>query len=207
MQWLVGNKEKADGDTYREAHPTNNALLINFRLSSNAEIFVNKHRLSKQIDAKRAKKTCMQRVRIPTELLFLHATVGGWAGEEDEDMEEEVERDCSPPPPPPKKSLHAAFDVSRMKTTRKHQPKWLHLSSLPTNKSKMRRKVHKSNLVKEGATSRLLLTRFFFASRLPYLVPKKKERRESIFLKLSPLVGVPSPSPSPSPFPQSSGSV
>ncbi len=37
-------------------NPTNNALLINFLLSSDAEIFVSKHRLSIQIGAKRAKK-------------------------------------------------------------------------------------------------------------------------------------------------------
>ncbi len=35
---------------------TNNALLINFRLSSDAEILLIKHRLSMQIGAKRAKK-------------------------------------------------------------------------------------------------------------------------------------------------------
>ena len=40
--------------------------------------FVNKHQLSTQIGAKRAKKTCMLCVHIPTELPLLHATVGGW---------------------------------------------------------------------------------------------------------------------------------
>ena len=50
-------------------HPTNNALLIKFRLSSDTIFFVNKHRPSMQIDAKRA-KTCVQCVRIPTELPF-----------------------------------------------------------------------------------------------------------------------------------------
>ncbi len=49
--------------------PTNNATLTNFLLSSDAEIFVNKHRPSMQIGAKRA-KTCMQCVHIPTELPF-----------------------------------------------------------------------------------------------------------------------------------------
>ncbi len=39
--------------------------------------FVNNYRLTTQIDAKRT-KTHAQHVRIPTELLFLHATVGGW---------------------------------------------------------------------------------------------------------------------------------
>ena len=52
------------------ADPTNNALLINFRLSSDAEM----HRLTIQERA----KLCMQRVHIQTELPFLHATVGGW---------------------------------------------------------------------------------------------------------------------------------
>ncbi len=51
--------------------PTNNALLINFRLSSDAEIFGNEPRLSVQIGTKRAKKkTLTQRVHIPTELPF-----------------------------------------------------------------------------------------------------------------------------------------
>ncbi len=51
------------------AYPTNSALLVNFRLSSDAEIFVNKHRLSMQVGAERARMR-MQRVRIPTELPF-----------------------------------------------------------------------------------------------------------------------------------------
>ncbi len=38
-------------------HPTNNALLVRFRLSSDAEIFVANRRLSRQVGAKRA-KTC-----------------------------------------------------------------------------------------------------------------------------------------------------
>ena len=55
---------------WRSAHPANNALLINFLLSSDAEFFVDNHRLSMRIGAKHAKKTCMQRVHIPTELPF-----------------------------------------------------------------------------------------------------------------------------------------
>ena len=38
-----------------EAVPTNNAISINFRLSSDAEIFVNKHRPSMQIGAEKCK--------------------------------------------------------------------------------------------------------------------------------------------------------
>ena len=49
--------------------PTNDALSINFWPSSDAEIFVGKHRLGMRTGAKRA-KTCVQRVRIPTELPF-----------------------------------------------------------------------------------------------------------------------------------------
>ena len=45
-------------------NPTNDALFISFRLS---RIFVNNHRLSVQIGARRA-KTCMQRVHVPAEL-------------------------------------------------------------------------------------------------------------------------------------------
>ena len=60
--------------------PTNNTLLINFRLISDAEIFAYEHRLSMQVGDKCAKKknvspTC---VHIPTDLPFLHTTVGGW---------------------------------------------------------------------------------------------------------------------------------
>ncbi len=52
------------------AHPTNNALLTNFRLSSECRNFATEHRLSMQVGAKRA-KTCMQCVRcVPTELPF-----------------------------------------------------------------------------------------------------------------------------------------
>ncbi len=67
--------------------PTNNALLMNFLLSSDAEIFVNKHRLSMQICTKRA-KMCMQCVFIATELSFCIASLV--VGEE-----EEEERDAN----------------------------------------------------------------------------------------------------------------
>ncbi len=42
------------------------------------KIFVDEHRLSMQVDAKMCKKTCVQRVHIPTDASILHATVGGW---------------------------------------------------------------------------------------------------------------------------------
>ena len=54
--------------------PTNNTLLIKFLLSSDAEIFVNNHRLSMQIVSKHAKK-CMQRVDSPTEIPFCIPTL------------------------------------------------------------------------------------------------------------------------------------
>ncbi len=73
-----GSKEQGGRECAPPHPPTNNALLINFLLSSDEEIFVNKHRLGMQIGAKLA-KTCLQGVRIPTELPFLHATVSGWA--------------------------------------------------------------------------------------------------------------------------------
>ncbi len=58
--------------------PTNNKPLINFRVGSDAKIFVTKHRLSIWIGAKRA-KTFMQCVHIPTELPFcVSPIVGGW---------------------------------------------------------------------------------------------------------------------------------
>ncbi len=61
--------------------PTSNTLLINFRLSSDAEIFVNEHRLSRQVGAKTCKNmyatcTCSDGASI------LHATVAGWVGGE-----------------------------------------------------------------------------------------------------------------------------
>ena len=50
--------------------PTDNALLTNFRQSSDAEFFfVNKCRLSMQVGAKHA-NACAQCVRVPTELPF-----------------------------------------------------------------------------------------------------------------------------------------
>ncbi len=64
---------------YVPAYPTNSALFINFLLSSDAEIFVTKH--STELASRRPKvqKACTQRVHVPTEPPFLHATVGGWA--------------------------------------------------------------------------------------------------------------------------------
>ena len=50
--------------------PTNNALLINFRLSSNADIIVTKHRLGMLIGAQTCEKCAFNIVRIPTELPF-----------------------------------------------------------------------------------------------------------------------------------------
>ena len=61
----------------RLGFPTNNTLSINFRLSSDAEIFVNKHRLSMQIGAPKYKNvyaTCIYSHRAST----LHTTFGGW---------------------------------------------------------------------------------------------------------------------------------
>ena len=65
-------------------HPTNNALLINFRLSSDAGILL----LSTDRACKLApnvQKTLVQRVRIPTELPFCMPTAAGW-GTADPDM-------------------------------------------------------------------------------------------------------------------------
>ena len=59
---------------YCTCNPTNNALLINLLLSSDAEIFVSNPRLSVQVEA----KPCTQRVRVPTVLTFLHANAAGW---------------------------------------------------------------------------------------------------------------------------------
>ena len=58
--------------------PTNKAPLANFRLSSDAEIFVNKHRSSVQIGATRAQNVCAM-CMYSNRASILHATVGGWA--------------------------------------------------------------------------------------------------------------------------------
>ncbi len=59
--------------------PTNNAPLMSFLLSFDVEIFVDEHRPSMRVGSERAKrKMCVQCVRVPTDLPFLHATVGGW---------------------------------------------------------------------------------------------------------------------------------
>ncbi len=75
----IGFREKVGGGGERgeEAQQANSALLINFFLSSDAQIFVTRHRLSMQAGAKCA-RTCMQRVDTRTELPFLRATLGGW---------------------------------------------------------------------------------------------------------------------------------
>ena len=62
-------------------HPTNNTLLIVFRLSSDAVIFVNEHRLGIQIGAKTCKNKCAMCTRC-NRASILHATVAGWASAE-----------------------------------------------------------------------------------------------------------------------------
>ncbi len=72
------------------SNPTNNALLINLQLSSDAEVLSNiKHGLSMQVGGQTCKKkTCVQRVHVLTELLILHTTFGGWVSCEGSCMEE-----------------------------------------------------------------------------------------------------------------------
>ena len=57
------------GDASSFSYPTNNALLINFRLSSDAGILLTSTDWAHKFDGKRA-KTCMHCVHIPTELPF-----------------------------------------------------------------------------------------------------------------------------------------
>ena len=84
--------------------PTNNALLTNFRLSSNRRNFINKHRRSIQICAKRP-KTCLQCVRTYSNWAsILHTTVGGW-----------VRSPCVGPlnaPPPPTGCTEHCIDLT-----------------------------------------------------------------------------------------------
>ena len=60
--------------------PTNNALLIDFLLSSDAENLVAKHRRSMQKRRGTCKKTCAQTCPCSDWASILHSTVGGWVG-------------------------------------------------------------------------------------------------------------------------------
>ena len=90
--------------------PTNNAMLINFLLTSDAEVFVAKHRLSIQIVAKRAKNVYATSIRyIPTELAHTPPLVVGL---------QFISRLHPPPPlffcmnlssPPPPRGLRGPF--------------------------------------------------------------------------------------------------
>ncbi len=70
------------GGERRKEIPTNNALLTDFLLSSDAEILLQSADRACKSAPKRAKEKnpCTQRVRVPSELPFLHATGGGWEG-------------------------------------------------------------------------------------------------------------------------------
>ena len=67
------------GKIFHSSRPTDNSLLISFRLSSDAKKLFNKHWLSIKIGARRA-KTCMRCVPILTELPFCipPLVVGRW---------------------------------------------------------------------------------------------------------------------------------
>ena len=73
-----GNGER-ERKTEQRTFPTNNALLISFLLSSDAEIFINNHRLNMQIGAKRAKKNHVCNVYM-FRLNFLFACHRCWLG-------------------------------------------------------------------------------------------------------------------------------
>ncbi len=62
-------RKKSRHFSYYGWGPANNSLLINFRLSSDAEILLTNTDRACELSPKRA-KTCTQRVRIPTELPF-----------------------------------------------------------------------------------------------------------------------------------------
>ncbi len=64
--------------TIVHAFPTNSALLIKFRLSSDAQNLATKLRRSLQVGAQNVQETCMQRVHVPTELPFCMPPIGGW---------------------------------------------------------------------------------------------------------------------------------
>ncbi len=63
----------------RTSYPTNNTPLINFRQSSDAEIFVTKHRLSMQVGAKMRKKNRVRNV-YTFQLSFIFAYHRWWLG-------------------------------------------------------------------------------------------------------------------------------
>ncbi len=57
------------------SNPTNDAALINCWLSSDAESFVTKHRLSTQISSQMRKHVC---ATYSNWVSILHTTIGGW---------------------------------------------------------------------------------------------------------------------------------
>ena len=85
--------------TMRESRkdPANNALLANFRLSSEPEIFVDKYRLSTQIGTKTCKNVHATCAHVPTDLPFrMPPLVVGEEEEEEEDARDFLTR-CSFP--------------------------------------------------------------------------------------------------------------
>ena len=77
--YITPKPKKTPVRATHKLYPTNNKLLIKFRLSSDAEIFVNKCQLCKQVGAEPA-KTCMQCVRYKFRLSLHFAHQCWWLG-------------------------------------------------------------------------------------------------------------------------------
>ncbi len=71
------------------SYPTNNALLISFRLSSDTEILFNNHRLSKQVGTKSAKKNVYETCTCSDWAFILHTT-RWWLGTLSRKVEEVI---------------------------------------------------------------------------------------------------------------------
>ncbi len=76
----IGSHCWGDGGEIRRGVPTNNALLINFRPSSDAEILPDKHRPGMQVGARTCKRRVCDLYIFQLSCRFAHPTVGGWDG-------------------------------------------------------------------------------------------------------------------------------
>ncbi len=86
--WMRGLPQKKNRSLNFEIARSNKSIMpnqqrtlsMNFRLSSDAETFANKHRPSMQIGAKRAKRDVCATCTHSDRASILHTTAGGWAG-------------------------------------------------------------------------------------------------------------------------------
>ena len=75
---VAGFKTASSLDSIETLRPTNNALLMNFRLGSNAEIFVKRRRLSIRIRRPNVQKRVRDVYMFRLIFHFCAPPVGGW---------------------------------------------------------------------------------------------------------------------------------